>query len=124
VGDGVVDYGNLSAGLAQNTTAGGVDDSQTATNNGNIAEDFNIKTSTPAGWTLGASPGTDIFVHEFSTNGGSNWTKFSTPDIYQTLVSNIAASSSQLFDLRLTAPNPSTSAAQKTVTITVQAVQD
>ncbi len=124
VSDGSVDYGNLLSGASQNTTAGGTNDSQIATNNGNIPEDFNLKTSAPAGWTLGASPGTDIFVHEFSTNGGSNWTKFITADVYQTLASNIAGSGgSQTFDLRLTSPNPSTSAAQKIITITVQATE-
>lgn len=119
--DGTVSYGTLGSSASKSTIQLG--DTQTAKNDGNVAEDFNIKTSAPSGWTLGASPGTDIFVHEFSTNSGSVWTPFSVADTYQSLVSNIAANSSQSFDLRFTAPNPSTSALQKTITITIQAVQ-
>lgn len=118
--DGTVSYGTLSSGQSSTTLV--LSDSQVVQNDGNIAEDFNIKTSAPLGWTLDASSGLDTFMHEFSTNGGSSWTPFTTADSYQSLVSNIAVSGTQTFDLRFTAPNPSTSATQKTINITIQAV--
>jgi hypothetical protein len=119
--DGTVSYGTLASGQSVSTLE--LSDTQTAQNDGNIPEDFSIKTSVPAGWTLGANPGADIFTHEFSINGGSNWTKFITDDVYQTLVTNITASTSQNFDLRFTSPSPSSSSTQKTLTITIQATQ-
>jgi hypothetical protein len=119
--DGTVSYGTLNSG--QTTSTLDLADTQTAKNDGNIAEDFSIKTSAPAGWTLGSTAGNDVFVHEFSTNAGGTWTKFVTADGYQTLLANIAPNNSQNFDLRFTAPSPSTSGAQKTITITIQATQ-
>ena len=42
VTDGAVNYGTLSLGISQDTLVGHLADTQTATNNGNVAEDFNI----------------------------------------------------------------------------------
>lgn len=119
--DGTVSYGTLNSGETKSTID--LSDTQTAQNDGNLVEDFNIKTSVPAGWTLGAAAGTDTFVHEFSTNSGSNWTRFLLDDTYQSFVSNVAVSGTQNFDLQLTAPNPSSSTSEKTITITIQAVE-
>lgn len=120
--DGTIAYGTLNSSQTKSTIE--LSDTQTAQNDGNVAEDFNIKTDSPVGWSLGASPLTDTFVHEFSTNSGSNWTKFVTAGSYQNLATNVAVDATQNFDLRFTAPNPSTSATQKTITITIQAVEN
>lgn len=125
VADGSVSYGTIAAGTSKDTTASGLNDTQTATNNGNVNENFNIKTSNATGgtqWTLGATPGTDVFVHEFSTNGGASWTALTTADSYQALATGIAASGTQNFDLRITVPSTSSDYQQKTITVTVQAV--
>ena len=118
--NGVVSYGFVAPSANKDTTAGGT---QTARNDSTIAENFNIKTSNATGgtqWTIGSSAGVNIFVHEFSTNGGSVWTKFTAADTYQTLATGVAASGTQNFDLRITAPTDSDTQ-QKTITITVQA---
>lgn len=123
--DGTVSYGIIVAGASKNTTAGGLNDTQTAQNGSTIAENFNIKTSNATGgtqWTLGATPGIDIFVHEFSTNGGTGWTTFTTADSYQSLATGVAASGTQNFDLKITVPSSTTDYQQKTITVTVQAV--
>ncbi|MEK7572063.1 MAG: hypothetical protein AAB553_07365 [Patescibacteria group bacterium] len=119
--DGTVSYGTLSSG--QTVSSIDLSDTQTAENDGNVAVDLNIKTSVPNGWTLGSTAGSDTFVHEFSTNSGSNWTKFITDDTYQILLTNLLPAATQNFDLRFTAPNPSTSVTEKTLTITIQAVE-
>jgi hypothetical protein len=119
--DGTVSYGILSFGESKSTIE--LSDTQTAQNAGNVAIDLNIATDAPSGWTLGSSPSTDIFVHEFSTNSGGSWTQFTTANNYHSLYSNVAASATRNFDLRFTAPNPSTTNTQKTITITIQAVQ-
>jgi hypothetical protein len=52
-----------------------VNDSQTATNDGNIAEDFNISSSNATGgtgWTLAGTIGADQYNHSFcNTVSGS-----------------------------------------------------
>jgi hypothetical protein len=121
--DGTISFGTLGSGQARSTTAAELNDTQVAQNDTNIAEDFNIKTVAPAGWTLGPTAGPDTYVYEFSTNSGGAWTKFITSDAYQTLVTNIAPSATTNLDLRFTSPNPSSSSLQKNVSVTIQAVQ-
>ncbi len=123
--DGTISYGIVSSGVSKNTTASDLNDTQTARNDSTIAEDFNIKTSNATGgttWSVGSSPGTNTYVHEFSTNSGTNWTVLTTADSYQALATNIAASSSQNFDMRITLPSTTSDYVQKTITITIQAV--
>ncbi|KKT38937.1 MAG: Secreted protein [Candidatus Collierbacteria bacterium GW2011_GWF2_44_15] len=124
--DGSITYGTLAALSSQDTTSSGLNDTQTARNDGTVTETFNIKTSNATGgtqWTLGSSAGSDIFVHEFSTNSGGAWTKFTTADSYQQLATGITSSSSQNFDLRITVPSTSTDFQQKNISVTIQAVQ-
>lgn len=120
--DGTVQYGIVST--SKSTIE--LSDSQTVQNDGNVAVDLNIKSSNATGgtgWTIGANPGTNIFVHEYSTNSGSNWTKFTAADTYGTLTTGLAASASQIFDLRLTVPTTSSDVVQKSVSVTLQAVE-
>jgi hypothetical protein len=118
--DGTIDYGILTSNQSKSTIE--LSDSQTAQNNGTAVANFNIKSSAPSGWTLATDTSEDTFVHEFSSNGGLEWTKFASADSYQLLSSNVALNSSVQFDLRLTAPNPSTTTDQKNITITIQVV--
>jgi hypothetical protein len=118
--DGTIAYGVLNEGESKSTID--LSDTQTVQNDGNSVANFNIKTSAPSGWSLGLTAGPDTFVHEYSVNSGGNWTKLTTADSYQTLVGNIAVSATQNFDMRITAPNPSTSTTEKTINITIQAV--
>ncbi len=122
--DGTVSYGTLAASGTKSTIELG--DTQIVKNDGNLAEDFTIKTSVATGgtqWSLGSVPGVNTFVHEFSTNGGGGWTKFTTADSYQSFVSNIAANGTQNLDLRITLPTSSTDSQQKSITITILATQ-
>lgn len=124
--DGSISYGYMDPGTQKDTTSSGLNDTQVIKNDGNVAEDLTIKTSNAIGgtaWTLGATTGSDIFVHEFSLNGGGAWTKFTTADTYQSFVSNLGVNSTQNFDLRLSTPTSSTDLQQKTLTITILATQ-
>ncbi|HVZ66957.1 MAG TPA: hypothetical protein VG917_01725 [Patescibacteria group bacterium] len=122
VADGTVSYGVMSINQNKDTTASGLNDTQTATNNGNVAEDFNISgQNTSCPWTLSSSSGTDQYVHSFSTNSGSNWTPLTTS--YQALGSgNLAANGTQAFDLKLTTPTSTACSSQQSVDVTIQAV--
>jgi hypothetical protein len=124
VTDGSVSYGVISVSDTQDTTTGGVNDSQTATNDGNITEDFNVRGFDTTGWTLGASAGSEIYTHKFCTSNcdsSPTWTALTTS--YQTLASGVVATSgTQVFDLQIGTPTSTSVYTQQTATVTVQAV--
>lgn len=122
--NGIIDYGILSAQTSENTL--NLLNTQTVRNDSGIVENLNIKTSNAIGgtsWTLGPLPGNNIFVHEFSTDDGLNWTRFTSSDNYQTLVDNLGIGATRHVDFRITVPESSSDYQQKSITITVQAVQ-
>lgn len=121
VSDGVVTYGTLVPGATTSTIT--LSDTQTTTNDGNATETFNIKgqdTSCP--WALVATAGIDQYIHEFSTNGGTNWTALTTS--YQTLATGITVSGTRQIDLSITVPTESTCFTQQSVDVVIQAVQE
>lgn len=124
VSDGIVTYGTLTAGASDSTV--NLTDQQVATNDGNVTETFNIKGQDASGggcsWTLAGTNGTNQYVHEFSTDGGSGWTPLTSE--YQTLNSGNASSSQKTFDLRLTTPSDSTCFGEQSANVTVQAVME
>lgn len=124
--DGAVDYGYVPLDSEQDTTSSGVNNTQTVQNNGNVAEDFSIKTSHAVGgtqWSVGGTAGSNTFVHSFSTNSGSSWEALQTYDTYETLATGITASSSQDFDLKIHTPTSTSDYQEKTITVTIQASQ-
>ncbi len=115
-----VGYGFLLAGTSKSTIQLGT--TPIAKNTGNVAENFNIKGQNSAcPWILTAAAGTDQYAHEFSTNGGTNWTALTTSD--QTLVTEIAADGTQNVDLRVTLPTLTGCYNQQSVDVTITAVQ-
>ena len=93
----------------------------TATNNGSITEDIEIRGANTANWTLVSGvPGTDEYRHEASKDG------FTTPIILTTanqgLDTGVAVNGTVTVSLRLDAPTSSTTAAQQTAPVTVVAV--
>jgi len=124
VSDGTISYGILPANTTKSTIAAELNDQQTATNAGNVAEDFNIKGQDSTNWTLGATSGSDQYVHKFCTSScgtpPTNYTALTTN--YSLLASNVGTSGSQTFDLQITTPNPSTVFTQQSVDVIVMAV--
>jgi len=122
VSNGVVSYGTLAANTSQDTTASGLNNTQIATNGGNIAEDFNIKgQNTACPWTLAATSGSNQYIHKFSINSGSSYTALTTN--YQALATAVVASGTQSFDLRITTPTSSSCFTQQSTDVVIQAVQ-
>ena len=125
VTDGVVAYGTLGNNTSQDTTSGNLSDTQVATNNGNVAETFNIKGQDSGTWTLAASVGADQYVHEFCKVDTGNcdsspvWAALTTS--YATLKTGVAALGTYDFDLKITTPNPSSDFIEHSVNVTVQA---
>lgn len=121
VADGTVAYGTLVVNTSAGTNAA---DTQTATNNGNVAEAFNIRGQASAGWTLGATAGSDIYVHKFCpvtcTTPPTGYTALTTSN--QTLAASVAASGTQTFDLYITTPTVSTVFTSQSVDVTITAI--
>ena len=129
VTDGNVAYGTLELGATKSTLVGELNDIQTATNDGTVAEDFNIRSSDAikswgggTDWTLvtGAPTGNE-FKHEFSMTTSFPGTAMTTS--YVPLKTNVATSGSQTFDLRITMPGSTDDYLEHTITVTVQAVE-
>lgn len=124
VSDGTVTYGTLGQNVTADTEPA---DGQTATNDGNITEDFNIKGQNSANWTLAGTAGSDQYIHRFCNDTASdcttpptNYTALTTS--YQTLAASVATSGTRLFQLQINTPNPSTVFTQQSVDVIVQAV--
>lgn len=121
-----IDYGTLSTSDHKTTLSGGLNSPITATNAGNVAEDLTIKGQDSANWTIGASPASGVYAHKFCTAScgtdgapGVGFTALSTS--YATLVSNLAASGTQVFNLALYTPTVSAPVAAQSVDVTVLA---
>lgn len=119
--DGMVEYG----AVASSRSTLDLGDTQSVQNDGTLTANLNIKTSNAIGgipWVVGLAPGSDVYMHEYSANGGGAWTLFSSADTYQTLTIGLAPGNSQNFDLRLTVPTTTSDTIQKSLSITIQAV--
>lgn len=122
VADGTIDYGVLAVNSSAGTNG---TDTQVATNNGNVAEDFNVRGTDSANWTLDtANSTTDHYIHRFCASScaspPTSYTALTTS--YAALASNVAASGTQNLDLYITTPQTSTVFTQQSVDVTVQAV--
>jgi len=129
VSDGVVTYGTMAAGASKSTLPGELNDIQTATNDGNVTENFNIKgQNTACPWTLAATSGNDQYVHQFCndtandcTSPPTNYTALITT--YQTLATGVTQSGAVDIQLRITVPDPSSCFTSQSVDVTIQATQ-
>lgn len=114
VSDGSITYGTMAVGTSKSTAD--IPDTQSVTNDGNIAEDINIKGSNSANWTLAATTGSNQYAHKF----GVGLTALTTN--YQILSSNLSVGNSSTFNLVLYTPTSSTVYTSQSVDVTVQAV--
>lgn len=123
VSDGSISYGTIATSSTKDTTTSGVDDSQTATNNGNVTSDLNIKGQDSTNWTLGGAAASETYFHKFCTSScdsSPTWTALTTN--YQTLASSVTASGTQVFDLQIGTPTSTSNYSQQSADVTVQAV--
>lgn len=126
VEDGEISFGYVPASSGINTLEEGLDDTQIITNESLTESNLVIQTTNATGgngWTLGSSPGEDIFTLQYSTNSGEDWQTFSTVEDYQLLASEVSAEATVNLDLQLTAPSNSSDLLEKSLTITIMAVE-
>ncbi len=120
VTSGSIAFGSVALNTA--TTTVSTAQTQTVSNDGSAAA-LNIKSSDATNgtaWTLGTSPGSNIFKLEVSTTTGSTYSTFQATDTYLTASSTFASLTNQAVDFRFTTPTLSTDFVQKSLTITVQ----
>jgi hypothetical protein len=124
VSDGSVAYGTLAVSTSADTCSSHLNDLQTVTNDGNIAEDINIKGVDTANWTLAGTAGSDAYVHKFAnatcTTSFPTGTALTTSD--QQLASNIASSGTTPLNLQITTPTTSSVYTQQSPNVTLTAV--
>jgi len=121
VTDGTIAFGSVALGVAT-STAGGTGQTQTVTNDGSDAA-LNVKSGNATNgttWTLGTSPGSDVFKLEVSTTTGSTYVTFQATDTYLTASTTFDSLTSGPLDFRFTTPTVSTDFVEKSLTITVQ----
>jgi hypothetical protein len=126
--DGTISYGLIPENSAKSTLPGELSDMQTASNDGNVTENFNIKGQNSGNWTLSASSGNNQYVHKFCNDTDNNCTSPPTSytpltTSYQTLDTGIAVGNAVDFQLQITTPNPSSVFTEQQVNVTIQAVQ-
>ncbi len=109
--------GTIAPGATQETTSRHF----TATNSGNVAEDFTITagTSTPGSWDPAAASGADEYRMGVTTDAITD--QALTPSL--ALASNVAAAGTVGFDLKFTAPavGSAYNAGGETITVSLAA---
>jgi len=126
VTDGAVAYGALALNATSSTRS--PVDLQSAVNNGNVTEQFNVKGMNATGstqtWTLAATAGSAQYIHGFCTSGctapPTGYTALTTS--YATLAASVAATATSTFDLYINTPTATTDYTVHTADVTVQAV--
>ncbi len=109
------DYGVLSVGDTTETAT-----TFTATNNGNIAEDFYIQGANTTNWTLANNPGDEIYEHDFKGGSQATYKALTTSD--QAAASNIAAGGSVTnYRFQLHMPTSTTNFDPQSTTVTFTA---
>jgi hypothetical protein len=121
VSDGSIAYGVLPVNTSRDTCY--LDDTQTVTNDGNVAEDFNIKGKNSENWTLGSTPGSEVYVHKFATSSCPvTWGGTALTTSYQTMATNIPVNGSATLNLQITTPTATNYYTQQDVSVMVMAV--
>ena len=146
VTDGSIAFGTVDLSTSKNSAVyndpnntNGVTpaQTQTITNTGSVAEDFNMKTSNAIGgtdWTLhAATPAGDVFTYGYlvsdtaydGTSGIGAFTKWTATGSYVAEAGgdNVAASGVKYLELEIGMPTSTTDGDEKTITVTVQATE-
>jgi hypothetical protein len=120
VSDGAVAYGVVAT--SANTTASGVNDTQTITNTGTINEDFEVKGNSSANWTLAGSAGDATYAHKTciaTCDATPTWTAMTGS--YTDLATTKTPSATTDMDLQITVPTSNAGVTQQSVPVDILA---
>jgi len=122
--DGSVSFGNQNLDTTQDTTSGGLNDSETIqVDCGPVDLDIKSSSFTDGSniWSLGSSSnGSEQVFWEFSKDE-TNWTTFAAADTLYSFDTNVSTSSTRSLYLRLTTPTSTSSYNQHSSTVTIVA---
>jgi hypothetical protein len=122
-GDGV-DFGTIGVGSTANTTTAGVNDSTTATNNGNVIEDFSVKADDSTNWNLAATAGSEDYTMQYcvtTCDSSPVWADVGISPSYVEFDDTVSVSGTSVFDLQVGTPTSTTEYGEQTITVTVLA---
>lgn len=126
ISDGSISYGtvSLSGSKFTHSGGGGLNDTQTATNNGNVNEDFDIKGFDTLAWTLGTSAGSETYAYKYCkatcTTPPTNYVEITTG--YLELATGIVPTTgNQTFDLGIYVPTATATYTSQDVKVTILA---
>lgn len=94
----------------------------TATNNGNVNENFAIRGSDTAAWELNGTAGPDTYVHRFSTGSQGPWTTLDETTS-SSLVSGVTPTGNVQVFLNMDLPTSTTANGQQNAAVTIIATQ-
>lgn len=131
------DYGTMGVSEFKKADTVNANDEFVVTNNGNVAEDFDIVGADATGgvtWTLAGSIGTENeYVHAYSalktlaasaslgTNEDTEWVPLDKGSTYKELATNVAADATQDLVLEMLTPSSVTDFDEKTTSVTIRA---
>lgn len=124
ISDSTVTYGTIPANSTKSTCTSELNDAQTLTNDGNVAENFLIRGQNSANWTLAATAASDQYVHKFLNGACSTFsggTALTTSNA--SFATGVAVNGTTTLNLQINTPNPSTVYTQQSVDAIITAVQ-
>jgi len=123
---GSISYGTIGTSSTKDTTDTGTDESQTASNDGNVTSDFNMKGYDSASWGIGDTAGSESYTHKYCNaadcDGSPAWTALGLG--YSLVYDAVAASGTHVFDLEVGTPVTTSDYDAQTVNIMVQVTAD
>ncbi|MDD4382277.1 MAG: hypothetical protein PHE21_02960 [Candidatus Dojkabacteria bacterium] len=130
VSDGTIAYGTLSTSTTKDTTTASLqlDDSQTVTNNGNVAIDVKVKATADANvspWSIGASVDSEVYTHKTcvtTCDSSPSWTAMTT-SYGSAILSNIVAEDTADVDFQIGTPSSTASFTEKSVNVYLMAIE-
>ncbi|MFA6982284.1 MAG: hypothetical protein WC243_04690 [Patescibacteria group bacterium] len=129
IDEDTIPFGVVGTGSTQNTTSLGLGDGPpeytiTATNNGSVAEDFDIAGDDSTNWTLAADAASEVFTldHCVTTCDTSPlWVQSGIGASFVEFANNIAALGTSDVDLQVGTPTFTTHVTEESFTVTIQA---
>lgn len=118
-----INYGSVATNA--NTTSGGLNVSPTIRNDGSVNEDFQLKGTNSANWTLAGSAGNAIYAHKechATCDATPTWAALTTT-YSANIFSTVAPNGTNDFDLQVIVPTSNAGVTQQSVNVSVQATK-
>lgn len=119
-----INYGAVST--TADTTSSGKNVSPTVQNDGSVNEDFQLKGTNSANWTLAGAAGDAIYAHKechANCDSAPTWVALSSGSYTSNIFSAVAPAASNSFDLQITVPTLNAGVTQQNVNVFVQATK-